>query len=480
MTRRFDRFDLARVVATAAIGLAAATLAFVGFAPLARAGTTAITGATVVDAAHPAPIPDAIVLIDGERITAVGPRSEVKIPAGATIVDASGKWLVPGLIDAHVHFFQSGGLYTRPDAIDLRATRSYADELAWIKRRLPSTFVRYLASGVTSVVDVGGPMWNFEVRQLASANELAPRVAVAGPLVSTWQPPQLACPDPPIIECHTPDEARTLVKKELEHEPDLVKIWFIHRAGEDLAKQSELVRAAIDESHAAAVRVAVHATQLEVARAAVEAGCDVLVHSVDDKKVDDAFVQLLLDHDVLYTTTLVVHEGYDEVLGQSVDLNDVEKSWGDPEVIATWADLAKLPEGKDRPARPRSPTNPNMLWNLKRLQDAGVVIAAGTDAGNIGTLHGPSLHREFELMRDGGLTPLEILRAATVGSAKVMGRDKDLGTIEPGKLADLLVLTADPTKDVVNLRRIERVIRGGRVHTQADLLARANAPPASH
>ncbi len=448
-------------------------------APL-RAETTAFVGATIVDGTGTAPIVDGVVLVENGKIAALGSRAQVPVPSAATVVDVTGKWIVPGLIDAHAHFFQSGGLYTRPDAIDLRDLRPYADEIAFIKKRLPSTFARYLACGVTSVVDVGGPLWNFEVRELAAKTAHAPRVAVAGPLVSTWQPPQLAVDDPPIIEVHSPDEARSLVQRLLEHEPDLVKIWFIYRRGDDLAKLGELVRAAIEESHAAAVRIAVHATQLEVARTAVEAGADVLVHSVDDRPVDDAFVQLLLEHDVVYTTTLVVNEGYPEVLGQSVELNDVEQKWGDPEVIATFADLAKLPVDRAPPKRKRPPTNPVMLANLKRLQQAGVCIAAGTDAGNIGTLHGPSLHREFELMHDAGLTPMEILHAATWGAARVMGREADLGTLAKGKLADLLVLDADPLADVVNLRKIHRVVKGGVVLDPATLLAEANGTIAAH
>ncbi len=448
--------------------------------PTAPAETTAFVGGTVVDGTGAAPIADAVVVVEEGRIAAIGARALVAVPPAATVVDVAGKWIVPGLIDAHVHFFQSGGLYTRPDAIDLRDRRPYADEIAFIKKSLPSTFARYLACGVTSVVDVGGPMWNFEVRELAGRTAHAPRVAVAGPLVSTWQPPQLKVDDPPIIDVHSPDEARSLVKRLLEQEPDLVKIWFIYRRGDDLAKLGELVRAAIEESHAAAVRVAVHATQLEVARTAVEAGADVLVHSVDDKPVDDEFIQILREHDIVYTTTLVVNEGYQEVLGQNVDLNDVEQQWGDPEVIATFADLAKLPPGRAPSKGNRPPTNPVMLANLKRLQQAGVCIAAGTDAGNIGTLHGPSIHREFELMRDAGLTPMEILRAATCGGARVMGRESDLGTLAQGKLADLLVLDADPLVDVVNLRRIHRVVKGGVVLDPAVLLAEANGAAAAH
>ena len=440
----------------------------------APATSTAFTGATIVNSSGAPPIAAGVVVVTGERIAAVGPRDKVAIPAGATLVDLKGKWIIPGLIDAHVHFFQSGGLYTRPDVIDLRDLRPYAEEIAFIKKRLPSTFERYLACGVIAVADVGGPMWNFEVRELANKAVHAPRVAVAGPLVSTWQPPKLKVDDPPIIEVHSGDEARALVKRLVEREPNLVKIWFIHRRGDDLKAQGELVRAAVEESHAAAVRVAVHATQLEVARTAVEAGAEVLVHSVDDKAVDDDFLRLLKEKDVVYTTTIVVNEGYAEVFGQCVELNDVETRCGDPLVIATFADVAKLDPKRAPRKRPHPPTNPVVLANLKRVQAAGICVAAGTDAGNIGTLHGPSLHREFELMRDAGLTPAEILRAATFGGARVMGREKELGTLEPGKLADLVILDADPLADVVNLRKIHRVVKGGVVLDPEALLAEAN------
>jgi imidazolonepropionase-like amidohydrolase len=462
-------------------------------APPPRAVSVALVGATVVDGTGGPPLADAVVVVEGERVVAVGPRATTKPPAGATVVDVSGKWIVPGLIDAHVHFFQSGGLYTRPDAIDLRSTRSYAEELAWIKRRLPNTFARYLACGVTSVVDVGGPFWNFDVRELAGRTELAPRVAVAGPLVSTFVPPQLQCDDPPIVLCTTAEEADALIDRELAREPDLIKIWFIHRNNDDLKKQTELVRAAIEHAHAAAVRVAVHATQLEVARAAVEAGADVLVHSVDDRPVDDAFLQLLREHDVVYTTTLVVDGGYGQVLGQDLGLIDFETSHGDPDVMATWGDLAKLPEGQTggafAPKRraPRDRMLATQQANLRAVLAFGVAdadarsgrhdaicVAAGTDAGNIGTLHGPSLHHEFELMAGAGLTPAQVLRAATFGAARVMGREKELGTLEKGKFADLLVLGADPLADVKNLRRIEKVMKGGKLLDPKDLLKRAN------
>jgi hypothetical protein len=176
--------------------------------------------------------------------------------------------------------------------------------------------------------------------------------------------------------------------------------------------------------------------------------------------VDDALIRLLKDRDVTYVTTLVVNEGYQEVLGQRLDLSDIERRLGDPEVIATLDDLTRFPAW--RKLRPyRWPSREIMAWNLKRLQESGVAIAAGTDAGNIGTLHGPALHRELELMAAAGLSPMEILTAATRGGARVMGRTGELGTVEKGKLADFLLLDADPLADISHLRRIHRVVKGG-------------------
>lgn len=427
------------------------------------AKVVALVGATVIDGTGAEPLPDGVVLIRGERIAAVSPRNQIEIPAAAQAIDFQGKWIIPGLIDAHVHFFQSGGLYTRPDIIDLRDVRPYSEELAWIWQRLPQTFARYVASGVTSVVDMGGPMWSFQVRELAQRILLAPRVAVAGPLISNYAPKELQTADPAIIRVRSPEEARAVVRRVLEHRPDLVKLWLIQSPDQPLVAEEPWVRAAIEESHAAGVRVVAHATQLEMARAAAKAGADILAHSVEDRPVDDAFVQLLKERNIPYTTTLMVREGYREVLGQQVELSDIERRNGDPQVIATFDDLARLRPDYSLIWRRLgfANVNPVMFKNLRHVQDAGVTIAAGTDAGNIGTLHGPALHRELELMAQAGLTLMEILVAATRGGARVMGRAGEIGTIEAGKLADLVILDADPLIDIRNTRRIHRVVKGG-------------------
>jgi len=427
-------------------------------------GPTIIRGATLINGTGRPALRNAAILIDGGRIREIGPQGDIKTPARARIIDARGKWIIPGLIDAHVHFFQSGGLYTRPDVIDLRARRTYEQEIEWIKERLPFTFDRYLLSGITGVVDVGGPLWNYEVRDIASRTPKAPRIAVAGPLVSTYVPPNLQVTDPPIILATSPTHARELVRRQLERKPDLIKIWFIHRDGDNLEQQVEIVAAAIEESKSKGVRVAVHATQLATAKAAVRAGADVLVHSITDQLVDNEFTALAKSRDILYMTTLVVSEGYREVLNQEVQLSDIEQRLGDPEVIASWSELARIPPteipgGLQR--RPAPAPRPFAYNNLMLLETAGVRIVGATDAGNIGTLHGPALHREFELMVQAGMRPMDIIVSATRNAAAVMGRQHEIGTLERGKFADLVILDADPLTNILNTRKIFKVMKAG-------------------
>lgn len=439
---------------------------------------TALVGPTAINPADSTVIENATVVWDGNRITAVGPSSEVTVPQGATVHEMPQKFVMPGLVDGHVHFFQSGGLYTRPDVIDLRAKRPYSKELALIKERLPDTFRRYLRSGVTSVVDVGGPIWNLDVRARADTVAMAPTVVTAGPLISSVSRPALDEGDPPILQINTPEAARKEVRKQIDAGVDLVKIWYIVGGGTTPADYRPVVEATVDEAHAAGTRVAVHATELETARAAVKAGADILVHSVSDQPVDDAFVRLLKENDVIYTPTLMVTERYRETFAQQLDLTKAEHHVGQKEVIGSLFDLRTVPDSlvpasirKRIERAPRVPSDTTAMRNLKRLYDAGITIAAGTDAGNIGTPHGPAIFREFELMQTAGLSPREILETATVGGAELMGRD-DVGRLDAGMQADLVVLDENPLADISNTTTIHRVVKKGHVFAPTELTPR--------
>lgn len=438
----------------------------------------ALIGGTLVNPGA-ASIADAVVLVRGERVIAAGSRAEVAIPGDAERVELTGKWLVPGYIDGHVHFFQSGGLYTRPDAFDLREVVPYEQETANIRANLDDTFRRTLRSGITTVVDFGGPMWNFDVRSRAQASAFAPRVYVAGPLISTRaQPPLSDGPDPSVIAAATPEQARELVRRQAAAKPDFIKIWFLVAPGETAQQHLPMVRAAIDEAHAHGLRVAAHATELETARAAVEAGADVLVHGVDSAPLDADFIAKLKARGIPYIPTLTVTQGYYRIGLRQPGLTADERGRGSPDALSTFDDLARI-------APDLVPAYLTQIWssgmslppiseiarqNLKRAAEAGVLIVAGTDAGNIGTLHGASYSRELRAMADAGLTLPQVLASATLGGARLLGREAELGTIAPGKRADLVVLAADPLADIDNFSRIDAVMKDGVLHPVDSIL----------
>ena len=455
----------------------AALATLVGCADLSQSRASAdfaVVGVTIV---HPerdkedAIQPDATIIVAGNRIVAVGATSSTPVPAQATVINGHGKWIVPGLVDGHVHFFQSGNLYARPDVADFTKRIPYAKEVARNQARLSATFKVWLASGVTSVVDIGGPFWNFEMRDIALQTRAAPRVAVAGPLLSMIPDPKLDLGDPPIIEVRSIEAAHDLVRRELLRKPNYIKVWFIHRADQDLAAEEAIVRAAGDEAHRAGVALAVHATELNVAKAALRAGADYLVHSVQDVAVDDAFIALAKKNRALYCPTLFVLPGYQYALSNTWRPTAAESRLADPQIVAAMGDLERMPADAIPAAVARRMAEPGaiaasdvMLRNLRTVADAGIPIVMGTDAGNIGTLHGPSVFREMALMQQAGMTPLEVLRSATVNGAKAMRRDAELGIIAPGRLADFVLLDADPTASVDNLSRVYRVVKDGTVY----------------
>jgi uncharacterized protein (TIGR02246 family) len=407
---------------------------------------------------------DGVVVIEQNRIARVAPAREVNIPSGAAVLGGANSWVIPGLIDAHIHFFQSGGLYTRPDVIDLRSRVPYAQEVERVHSTLPETFRRYLRAGTTSVIDFGGPLWNFEVRKLAQQSALAPRVVVAGPPLASVARPQMDLGDPPFVQVSEPEKARTVVRAQVAHQPDFIKLGWVVGPGARAEDWLPVARAAIEEAHAAKLRVAVHAIELNTARTAVQAGADVLVHIVRDADVDPDFVRLLSERKVPLVTTLTVRVGYATVLNHEFRPSAADMQFASPDIVATVLEPFETPDN-----RYRRGLSDESKRSIRRLWEGGVTVAAGSDAGNIGTFHGSGLHRELELLVESGLSPGEALRAATVNAAQVMGRP-DLGSIAPGQTADLVVLDANPLLDIRNARRITLVIKDGVAHRPDEIL----------
>jgi imidazolonepropionase-like amidohydrolase len=306
---------------------------------------------------------------------------------------------------------------------------------------------------------------------------------VAGPLISSVSRPQLDLGDPPIVKIDNPEQAREFVRKLAAQNPDLVKIWYIVDKDHPVDSFRPIVRATVEESHARKIRVAVHATEMETARAAVEEGADVLVHSVIDRPVDGAFVKLLQNRHIILCPTLVVFERYGRTFANRLNLTPEEKAWGNPEVIAT-LDVTKIPQDKLPDRIKTALAKPDealdrikkvydvALKNLKTLEDAGVTIAAGTDAGNIGTIHGSALFREFQLMKEAGLTPMQILQCATSNAAQLFGGETGahIGRIDNGYFADLIVLKSNPIDDIAHGSDIDSVIKDGIVYSADSIL----------
>jgi imidazolonepropionase-like amidohydrolase len=414
------------------------------------------------------------------RIEAAGPRARVRVPDGVDTLDARGCWVLPGLIDSHVHYSQTGWADGRPDALDLRAIHPY-DATERRLREHPERFHRaWLASGVTAVFDVGGYPWTIAMAREAESNLEAPHVAAAGPLISTldhW--------------LNLPAERQFIFLKDSTTAVEgvhylksigaaAVKVWFIVTPTRDFDEMAHLVQITGEAARHAGLRLIVHATGLREAKAALRAGASLLVHSVDDHPIDAEFVALAKQAKTMYCPTLTVRDGYvrmaEAVLDDRApaidDPNGAVDSLTRAHLVATASDARRAGVTMRRYRATRIDSlHAMMAANLRAVKSAGIPIAMGTDAGNPLTLHGPAVYAEMETMQRDGMTPMEVIVAATRNAARAMGRGDDLGTIEKGKLADVILVGADPTRDVAALRRLRWVVRGGVARSSEELRA---------
>jgi imidazolonepropionase-like amidohydrolase len=449
-----------------------------GTAPPARA----LVGATLVDGNGGPPLDDAVVILRGGRIECVGSSGDCPVPGGVAQVDLAGSWITPGLIDSHVHFSQTGWADGRPDFIDLREQYPYEEVIAE-RRRDPQAYYRsYLCSGVTSVFDVGGYSWTWELAEKTENDSEAPHVAAAGPLLTTLDHWINLPGEKQLVYVADEQEARDGVSYLAAGGAAAAKVWFINHDGRPFEEMEAAVLAAGAEAERRELPLIVHATGLVEAKVAVRAGAHLLVHSVWDQEVDDEFVQLILERGTIYSPTLTVPAGYQRlaaaVLAGEEPVVDDPNGCVDPVTRAKVASSAALgageltPEGVERRGTSTAERERIGALNLAKLAAAGVPIAMGTDAGNPLTLHGPSVYAELEAMQAAGLEPMAVLISATATAARAMGREDDLGTIEAGKFADLVVLSADPTTDVAAFRQLTHVVRGGVLRPVTELAAR--------
>jgi imidazolonepropionase-like amidohydrolase len=446
-----------------------------------------LRGATIFDG-NGGVITNSIIVVREGKIESLG-NKDIEIPPGATQVDLSGKFVAPGLVDAHVHFGQTGFFDGRPDALDLRDTMDYVALQTRLQRHPERYYEAYLRSGVTAVYDVGGYPWSIGLQASAEDDLNAPHVAAAGTLLSPVPDENLAIINTPgqkqLVNLSSPEFGRQTVRQNSSLGSTGIKIWQINLND---AAFMEGLHAVADELEQQGNMLIVHATDLDQAKEALRLGAKVLVHSVDDQPVDEEFVDLAKRAQTIYCPTLVVLRGYYNAFralgGDSwvVDPNGVVDPDTRHMIEAAPVFFKYLPnpggyeEMLQRNEAYVSSLEKTMAENLRRIHQAGIPIAVSTDAGNPGTLHGISIYDEMEAMQQAGIPAGEILIMATRNGARAMRRFGDFGTLEAGKMADLIILDRDPSADITNMRSITHVMRGGLLRPVDKPFKSAKAP----
>lgn len=435
----------------------------------------ALKGATLFDG-NGESIENAVIIINNDKISRVG-NSETIIPENTQIIDVSGKYIMPGLVDAHIHFFQTGFFDSRPDAADLRDSIALEEVVKYQKNHPERYYQSYLRSGITAVYDVGDYMWTLEFQKNNDMDPLAPHTASAGPLITPASEKMIGIFDvngeSTFVHLGSEEQGRNAVIKNSQAGTTGIKIWGFSPGDEEFIKNINAVAKEIKNQNN---KMIAHATNLSEAKMAMELGAELLVHSVDDTLVDAEFIQLMKENNTIYNPTIIVSRGYyntyNALLGEDFEINDqngvvdiktremLEHAPG----FSKFLDESRLKALKNR--LPQMDKNlkeakKNMLINLKKVYDEGGTIVVGTDAGNPGTLHGISYYDEIEAMQEAGIPANDLIIMATKNGALAMERLDDFGTLEADKIADLIVLEKDPSKNISNLRSISHVMRKG-------------------
>jgi imidazolonepropionase-like amidohydrolase len=402
-------------------------------------GTVAIVNAQIIDGTGRAPLSQATLLISNGRVEQVGPSSSVKVPTGATRVDAGGKTVVPGFINSHGH---------------VDAARNSTTPVA---EQLLAQLRMYARYGVTTAYSLGSSAVDVaEGLKLRDDQEKAPldraRLYTAGLVIADA----------------TPEEARKSVDRNAEQKVDIIKIRVDGPDSNPNKMKPEVYRAVIDEAHKRGLRLAAHMFYLKDAQGLLDAGADVLAHSVRDTDVTPAFIADLKKRNVGYIPTLTrdlsvfVYESVPAFFNDPFFLKGKSLYGGQVAQLSDPASQEKMRNSKDAQSIKQALEQANR--NLKLLSDGGVAIAMGTDTGAnlVGRWQGFFEHMELEMMVKAGMTPMQAIVAATGGAARVMKLDSKLGTLQPGKWGDFILLGANPLSDIRNTRQIDSVWIGGR------------------
>lgn len=418
------RVDTTRwpVVVVALVGAICAALA-AGQAPQAGA-VTVYEGARLIVGDGSAPVENSAFIVQGNRFAEVGRRGQLKVPAGAARVDLAGKTVMPAIVDAHTHMPSE-----RPALIDVLQHKAYYG-------------VGALISLGTDAGDVA-----FQVRQEPVPG--APLLRTAGRGITSPEPGRATVP----YWVTSEPEARKAVQELATRNVDMVKIWVDDRDGKYNKLTPALYGAIIDEAHKNKLRVTAHIVTLEDAKGLLRAGLDGFAHSVRDKDIDEEIVAMIKQRPSFFLVPNLPDRG------AKIDLG-----WLSETVPADELKKLQAASSTDRPAAQQA--FGIQARNLARLNKEGVLIALGTDGG-VPWSH----HLEMADMVAAGMTPMQVIVAATRNAAQVL-RLADLGTVASGKSASFVVLDANPLDDITNTRRISAVYQRGAAVDRAALRAR--------
>lgn len=418
--------------------------------------TLAIVGGWLIDGTGHVPYDDAVVLIAGDKIKAVGRRGRIAIPPGVDIIDAQGKTILPGIIDAHNHL---EGLGLGED------DREFTNAPEKLKKVILRNARLDLLSGVTTIREMGSSEMVLTLREQIEA--VGPRLFAAGPQLVKREPEAPLFPN--LLEFDGPRDARRKVRDLIAKGVDFIKVRLT--AQRPLPTLREM-RAIIEEAHDAGLKVAAHTDvpYEEAVRLAIEAGVDTLEHSAVLRVGDDLLLREMVRKNIILVPTLfqLQAQQIDPLLRSDDQL--IEPPLADrlpPEwlqglkqraaiwrrVISEWRTL----RGYDPQEALR-----DAYHSAVRARSLGVKLAIGPDTGSDLVPHG-RIYRDLEFYAQAGLPPMEVIQMYTRNGAEALGKEKVLGTIEPGKFADVILIDGDPLFDMRAFRNVVMVIKGGKV-----------------
>lgn len=405
-------------------------------------------GGMLLDGYEAPPVHHAVVVVDDGRIVAVGSKADTGIPEDAVVIDTGGRTILPGLIDAHAHVDLIGhGDYVR--YYEFLRGMERIDEVMPIGAR------QMLRAGVTSAIDLGAPFQILELRKRIERGDIpGPRLTISGPWITRVYLDSV--PDEYQLLIDSPREAAARTRELIERGSDVIKTW----AG----LTQDDYRAVVDVAHQHGIKVHAHLYEPEAIRAALATGVDVLQHvgSAGNPPYDEALVSEIAHRNVPVVQT-ISHRiwifpatvNFPERLHDPVHREDMPPDIY-AEVMSSFEDFHRLSYFHEIGRETR-----NARVAARQFIDAGAYLGVGTDAASPLNFHTEAIWREMSALVDSGMTPMQVVSAATKTNAEILGKADELGTIEEGKLADLIVVDGNPLVDIDALQHVDIVVRDG-------------------